>query len=73
MRRHAQGGVELTVPVDYDLSIREAEKELSAAQTAGDIRNAWKRHVGALGHRTLGRLLMGRTAAEITAKRDRED
>jgi nucleotide-binding universal stress UspA family protein len=60
----------MPVAVDYDLTIREAEKALRAAQTAGDIRNAWKKYMGALGHRTLGRLLLGRSAAEIIARRD---
>ena len=60
----------MPVAVDYDLTIREAEKALRAAQTADDIRNAWKKYMGALGHRTLGRLLLGRHAAEIIAKRD---
>lgn len=59
----------MPVGVDYELAIREAEKELRAAQTAGDIRNTWKRHVGTLGHRTLGRLLMGRPAAELLERR----
>jgi hypothetical protein len=61
----------MPVAVDYDLTIREAEKALRAAQTADDVRNAWKKYI-ALGHRTLGRLLVGRTAAEIIAKRDRD-
>ncbi len=41
-----------------------------AIQTADDIRNAWKKHMGALGHRTLGRLLLGRSAAELLSKHD---
>jgi hypothetical protein len=60
----------MPVAVDYELAIREAEKQLASAQTAGDIRNIWKKHLAALGHRTLGRLLLGRSAAEILAKRD---
>jgi nucleotide-binding universal stress UspA family protein len=60
----------MPVAVDYDLSVREAEKALRAAQSANDIRNAWKKYMGSLGHRTLGRLLLGRSAAELIAKRD---
>jgi hypothetical protein len=60
----------MPVAVDYELTLREAEKALHAAQTAGDIRNAWKKYNGVLGHRTLGRLLLGRSAAELIAKRD---
>lgn len=60
----------MPVAVDYQLTIREAEKALRAATSADDIRNAWKKHVGALGHRTLGRLLLGRSAAELLSKHD---
>lgn len=60
----------MTVAVDYALTIGEAEKALRSAQTADDIRNAWKKYMGALGHRTLGRLLLGRSAAELLAKYD---
>ena len=60
----------MTVAVDYALSISEAEKAIRSAQTADDIRNAWKKYMGALGHRTLGRLLLGRSAAELLAKAD---
>lgn len=63
----------MLVPVDYELTVREAEKQLREARTADDVRNVWRRHIGALGHRTLGRLLMGRPAAELVARRDRED
>jgi hypothetical protein len=62
--------VSMPVAVDYDLNVREAEKALRSAQTADDIRNTWKKHMGVLGHRTLGRLLLGRSAAELIAKRE---
>jgi hypothetical protein len=60
----------MPIAVDYDLTVREAEKALRTAQSADDIRNAWKKHMGVLGHRTLGRLLLGRSAAELIAKRE---
>jgi len=60
----------MPVAVDYELTLREAEKSLAAAQTADDIRNTWRRYNSALGHRTLGRLLLGRRSAELLAKRD---
>jgi hypothetical protein len=63
----------MAVGVDYELQVREAEKELRAARTADDVRNAWKRHVGVLGHRALGRLLLGRPAVGlIEARRERD-
>jgi hypothetical protein len=60
----------MPLAVDYELAMRGAEKALGEAQSAGDIRNAWKRYSGTLGHRTLGRLLMGRTASELLARRE---
>lgn len=60
----------MPVAVDYEVALREAEKTLRGAQTADDIRNAWKRYSGVLGHRTLGRLLLGRSAAELLVKRE---
>jgi hypothetical protein len=58
----------LPIAVDYQITLREAEKALRGAQTADDVRNTWKKYNGTLGHRTLGRLLLGRSAAELLAK-----
>jgi hypothetical protein len=60
----------MPVAVDYQITLREAEKALRSAQTADDIRNTWKRYNSVLGHRTLGRLLLGRSAAELLARHD---
>jgi hypothetical protein len=60
----------MVVAADYALTLRDAEKALAAARTAGDVRNIWKQYNSTLGHRTLGRLLMGRPAAELLAKHD---
>lgn len=60
----------MPVAVDYELSVREAEKAIRGAQSADDVRNIWRRYLGSLGHRTLGRLLVGRSAAELLAKAD---
>ena len=61
------------IAADYALVLRDAEKALASAKSADDVRAAWKKHNGALGHRTLGRLLMGRTSAELLAKLDGKD
>ena len=58
----------MPIAVDYQITLREAEKALRGAQTADDVRNTWKKYNGALGHRTLGRLLLGRSSAELLAK-----
>ena len=60
----------MPVSVDFDLTIREAAKALQSAQTADHVRNAWRKYNATLGHRTLGRLLMGRPAAELVAKQE---
>ena len=57
-------------PADYALTLRDAEKALAAAATASDIRNIWKQYNPTLGHRTLGRLLLGRRSTELLQKHD---
>ena len=61
----------MPVSVDYDLTIREAEQALNNALTADHVRTAWRKYNAALGHRTLGRLLMGRPASELVARQDK--
>lgn len=58
----------MPIAVDYQITLREAEKALRSAQTADDVRNTWKKYNSTLGHRTLGRLLLGRSSAELLAK-----
>jgi hypothetical protein len=58
----------LPVAVDYQITLREAEKALRNAQSADDVRNTWRKYNSTLGHRTLGRLLLGRSSAELLAK-----
>jgi hypothetical protein len=55
---------------DYEAAILQAEREFREATTADDIRQAWKKHFSVLGHRTLGRLLLGRPAEELLSRRD---
>ena len=55
---------------EYETAIRAADKALRQAQTAQDIRNVWKNHVGTLGHRTLGRLLTGMNVERILDRRE---
>ncbi len=54
---------------EYETALRASEQELNQAQTAEDVRRVWRRHFGLLGHRTLGRLLLGRPASELLARR----
>jgi hypothetical protein len=59
------------VPTDeeYEASLRAAETALKQAQSAEEVRATWKAHVGTLGHRTLGRLLMGQAGDRILDRR----
>jgi len=59
----------MTAP-DYEESLKAAESELRQAQTTEDVRALWRKHFSTLGHRTLGRLLLGRPASELLARRE---
>jgi hypothetical protein len=49
--------------------LKKAEQELDGAKTADDIRKIWRKYYLQVGHRSLGRLLLGRSAEEIVARR----
>jgi hypothetical protein len=53
-------------------ALHAAEKELKAAQTAEEIRTVWRKYYLTVGHRKLGRLMIGRTADQILAGREKE-
>ena len=55
---------------DYEVNIQAAETELKSAQTADDIRRVWRKYSPTLGHRALGRLLVGRPSSELIARRE---
>ena len=58
---------------EYEATIKAAEQELRQAASADDVRGVWRKHTGSLGHRTLGRLLMGQSADKLLDRRaDRE-
>jgi hypothetical protein len=54
---------------EFEEAVRVAEKELGQAETADDVRRTWRKYYLTLGHRSLGRLLMGRPAADLIARR----
>jgi hypothetical protein len=49
--------------------LKEAEQELRRAQTADDVRAVWRKYYLQVGHRKLGRLLVGR-GAETSAPQE---
>jgi hypothetical protein len=54
---------------EYEAAIKDAEQALKQAQSADDIREVWRKHTGTLGHRTLGRLLIGQSAERLLDRR----
>jgi hypothetical protein len=55
---------------DYEQAAQSAAKELEQAQAADDVRKIGKKYYLVLGHRSLGRLLLGRPAVELVARRE---
>ena len=49
--------------------LKKAERELDGAKTADEVRQTWRKYYLQVGHRSLGRLLLGRSAEEIVARR----
>jgi hypothetical protein len=54
---------------EYEAAIKSAERDLKAARTADDVRGVWRAHTGTLGHRTLGRLLLGQSSERLLDRR----
>ena len=54
---------------EYEAAIKDAEQALKQAQTADDIREVWRKYTGTLGHRTLGRLLIGQSSERLLDRR----
>ena len=54
---------------EYEATIKAAEQELKQGQSADDVRGVWRKHTGSLGHRTLGRLLLGQSADRLLDRR----
>lgn len=59
----------MTSEGEYEQTLREAERDIREAKTADDVRRIWRQYFGTLGHRALGRLLVGRSADELLARR----
>jgi len=54
---------------EYEAALTAASKDLTSASTAEDVRRVWRIHMGTLGHRTLGRLLLGQSLDRILERR----
>ena len=55
-------------PAEQAEALHNAERELRDAKTAEDVRGIWKKYYLTVGHRKLGRLLLGRSAEELLAR-----
>ena len=53
-------------------ALHAAEKELKEARTVDDVRAIWSKYYLTVGHRKLGRLLLGKTAEQILAGRQKD-
>jgi hypothetical protein len=60
----------MTTPAEEtEALLKQAEQELDGAKTADQIRQIWRKYYLQVGHRNLGRLLIGRSVDEIIARR----
>jgi hypothetical protein len=50
--------------------LEQVKQELDAARTKEEVVEVWRRHYLKVGHRKLGRLLLGRPVAELVRSRE---
>lgn len=50
--------------------LERVKQELDAARTKEEVVEVWRRHYLKIGHRKLGRLLLGRPVAELLRSRE---
>lgn len=56
-------------PEEERAYLEQAKKELDACRTKEEVIAVWRRHYLTLGHRKLGRLLLGRSVEELMRSR----
>ncbi len=54
---------------EFEALATQAETDLAAAKTKEDVSEVWKKYYLTLGHKAMGRLLVGKTAAELAERR----
>ena len=57
---------------DIEPILKQAAAELSTLQTVAELRAWWQKYYLLLGHRRLGRLLIGRPVDSLVGGRERE-
>jgi hypothetical protein len=50
---------------EYEATVREAESRLNEAKTKEEVSMVWKEFYLSLGHKALGRMLVGKTADDL--------
>ena len=56
-------------PEEEKAYLKQVKAELDACQTKEEVSELWKRHYLKVGHKKLGRLLVGRTVDSAMGKR----
>ena len=56
-------------PQEERAYLEQAKKELDACSTKEEVIAVWRKHYLTLGHRKLGRLLLGRSIEELMRSR----
>lgn len=56
---------------EFEKLLSEAESLLTAAKTKADVAAVWKQFYLKLGHKALGRLLIGKSSSELVEKREK--
>ena len=56
-------------PEEERAYLTTVKADLDGAQTKADVIEVWKRHYLTIGHRKLGRLLLGRSLDEVSKAR----
>ena len=54
---------------EYEVVLRAAEEGFKKAKTKDEVAAIWQKHYLVLGHRALGRLLVGKTADSLLERR----
>ena len=55
-------------PEDLEVQLQTAADELKNLETANDVKKWWNKHYYTLGHKRLGRLLLGQSVERLVER-----
>ena len=55
-------------PEDLEAQLQAAADEMKNLETANDVKKWWNKHYYALGHKRLGRLLLGQSVERLVER-----